>query len=112
MRNAAAPACTADFNELKEQNHTIVDPVAGWGLLMVAAQDGNRSAYKQLLCEIDNWLSEKEGGYGFELDRAAKSSVLIAIHQKRHTYTPTRPFSQWLCAIVEYKQGLSNLPRQ
>src|SRR6266478_5068479 len=28
---------------------------------------------------------------------------LIAIHEKRHTYDPSRPFGAWLVAIARYK---------
>jgi RNA polymerase sigma-70 factor (ECF subfamily) len=33
----------------------------------------------------------------------ATQDTLIAIHQKRHTYVPGRPFRPWLAAIARYK---------
>jgi DNA-directed RNA polymerase specialized sigma24 family protein len=29
--------------------------------------------------------------------------ALIALHEKRHTYDPSRPFGAWLAAIARYK---------
>jgi RNA polymerase sigma factor (sigma-70 family) len=33
----------------------------------------------------------------------AVQDVLLAIHEKRHTYDPRRPFGPWLAAIARYK---------
>src|SRR5260370_14586365 len=33
----------------------------------------------------------------------AIQDTLIAIHEKRHTYDPTRPFGAWLAAVARYK---------
>jgi RNA polymerase sigma-70 factor (ECF subfamily) len=33
----------------------------------------------------------------------AVQDVLLAIHEKRHTYDPARPFGPWLAAIARYK---------
>jgi RNA polymerase sigma-70 factor (ECF subfamily) len=33
----------------------------------------------------------------------ATQDTLIAIHEKRHTYDPARPFEAWLAAIARYK---------
>ena len=33
----------------------------------------------------------------------AVQNVLLAIHEKRHTYDPVRPFGPWLAAIARYK---------
>jgi RNA polymerase sigma-70 factor (ECF subfamily) len=33
----------------------------------------------------------------------AIQETLIAVHQKRHTYDPSRPFGAWLVAIARYK---------
>jgi RNA polymerase sigma factor (sigma-70 family) len=75
-----------------------------WGRLMAAAQDGNGGAYNRLLSEIQPWL------YRFFARRLplgmaddATQDTLIAIHQKRHTYEPGRPFRPWLAAIARYK---------
>jgi RNA polymerase sigma-70 factor (ECF subfamily) len=33
----------------------------------------------------------------------AVQDALLAIHKKRHTYDPARPFGPWLAAIARYK---------
>lgn len=75
-----------------------------WGQLMKAAQGGHGGAYRRLLSEIDPWLHRFYAG---RLPPAmvddAVQDTLIAIHNKRHTYAPERPFRPWLAAIARYK---------
>jgi RNA polymerase sigma factor (sigma-70 family) len=77
---------------------------ARWGRLMVAAQIGDSRGYEQLLRELDAWLRRF---YARRLPAPAAEDavqeVLLAIHRKRHTYTPSRPFGAWFMAIVRYK---------
>lgn len=75
-----------------------------WGRLMEAAQAGNGGAYSRLLNEVQPWLVRY---YSRRLplhmvDDAAQDT-LMAIHQKRHTYEPGRPFRPWLAGIARYK---------
>lgn len=75
-----------------------------WGRLMEAAQGGNGGAYNRLLNEVQPWLVRY---YSRRLplhmvDDAAQDT-LMAIHQKRHTYEPGRPFRPWLAGIARYK---------
>lgn len=75
-----------------------------WGQLMEAAQGGNGGAYNRLLNEVQPWLVRY---YSRRLplhmvDDAAQDT-LMAIHQKRHTYEPGRPFRPWLAGIARYK---------
>jgi RNA polymerase sigma factor (sigma-70 family) len=75
-----------------------------WGRLMEAAQNGNGGAYNRLLKEVQPWLVRY---YNRRLplhmvDDAAQDT-LMAIHQKRHTYEPGRPFRAWLAGIARYK---------
>ena len=71
---------------------------------MKAAQAGDNKAYEQLLREVDAWLSRY---YARRLPRPAaedaRQDVLLAIHAKRHTYSPSRPFGAWVTAIARYK---------
>jgi RNA polymerase sigma-70 factor (ECF subfamily) len=71
---------------------------------MVAAQIGDSRGYEQLLRELDAWLRRF---YARRLPAPAAEDavqeVLLAIHRKRHTYTPSRPFGAWFMAIVRYK---------
>jgi RNA polymerase sigma-70 factor (ECF subfamily) len=75
-----------------------------WGELMVAGQQGHGGAYRRLLSEIDPWLHRY---YARRLPEAmvddAVQETLIAVHNKRHTFTPGRPFRPWLTAIARYK---------
>jgi RNA polymerase sigma-70 factor (ECF subfamily) len=75
-----------------------------WSELMVAAQAGNGGAYRRLLGEVGVWLHRY---YARRLPASmvqdAAQDTLIAIHVKRHTFDPSRPFEAWLRAIARYK---------
>jgi RNA polymerase sigma factor (sigma-70 family) len=75
-----------------------------WGGLMRSAQAGNGGAYRRLLEEVGVWLRRY---YAHRLPASivddAVQDTLIAIHRKRHTYDPSRPFEAWLGAIARYK---------
>jgi RNA polymerase sigma-70 factor (ECF subfamily) len=75
-----------------------------WGSLMAAAQTGHGAAYRNLLEEVGVWLRRY---YARRLPSSmiddAMQDALIAIHEKRHTYDPSRPFGPWLSAIARYK---------
>jgi RNA polymerase sigma factor (sigma-70 family) len=75
-----------------------------WDAMMVAAQAGDATTYNRLLSEVAAWLQRY---YARRLPQAmiddAIQDALIAVHQKRHTYDPTRPFGAWLAAIARYK---------
>jgi len=75
-----------------------------WGAMMVAAQNGDSAAYRRLLLEVSSWLRHYHGCRS----RAVVMDVLVedtltALHEKRHTYQPSRPFRDWLIAIARYK---------
>lgn len=75
-----------------------------WGAWMAAAQGGNGGAYHRLLTELQGWLARY---YSRRLPMAqvddAVQDTLLAIHMKRHTYDPARPFKPWLAAVARYK---------
>jgi RNA polymerase sigma factor (sigma-70 family) len=79
-------------------------PGQDWDGLMAAAQVGDANAYRTLLSELAVWLRRY---YARRLPPAmtedAVQDVLLAIHEKRHTYNPDRPFGPWLAAIARYK---------
>ena len=79
-------------------------PGQNWDQLMAAAQAGEANAYRTLLGEVALWLHRY---YARRLPAAmtedAVQDVLLAIHEKRHTYDPARPFGPWLAAIARYK---------
>jgi RNA polymerase sigma-70 factor (ECF subfamily) len=76
-----------------------------WSLLMVSAQSGNETDYRQLLEElagvIQKFLRNRFGSFAYIED--CVQEALIAIHQARHTYDPKRPFRPWMFAIVRNK---------
>ncbi len=71
---------------------------------MRAAQSGDATAYHRLLTEVGHWLRRY---YVRRLPPAfvddSIQDTLLAIHQKRHTYDPARPFGPWLAAIARHK---------
>jgi RNA polymerase sigma-70 factor (ECF subfamily) len=75
-----------------------------WQALMTMALQGHGGAYHRLLSEIEPWLRRF---YARRLPPAfledAVQDALIAVHTKRHTYQPDRPFRPWLAAIARYK---------
>jgi RNA polymerase sigma factor (sigma-70 family) len=75
-----------------------------WSALMAAAQVGNAGVYHRLLSEVGIWLRRY---YARRLPPSvvddAVQDTLLAIHEKRHTYDPARPFEPWLAAIARYK---------
>jgi len=79
-------------------------PSQNWDQAMAAAQAGDANAYRTLLVELASWLRRY---YARRLPPAmiedAVQDVLLAIHEKRHTYDPARPFGPWLAAIARYK---------
>jgi len=71
---------------------------------MSAAQSGDASMYHRLLQELGAWLQRyftRRLPPGMVDD--AVQDTLFAIHQKRHTYDPSRPFGPWLAAVARYK---------
>ena len=75
-----------------------------WGALMAAAQAGHGGAYRRLLGEIRPWLLRY---YARRLPPGcvddAVQEAMIAVHTKRATFDPARPFGPWLAAIARYK---------
>lgn len=75
-----------------------------WGELMLAGRAGDEVAYEQLLRELDRWL---RGYYARRLPYSAaddaKQEALLAIHAKRHTFEPSKPFGAWVRTIAHYK---------
>lgn len=76
-----------------------------WSGLMIGAQAGNESDYRQLLNEladvIERFLRSRFGNYHFIED--CVQEALIAVHQARHTYDHKRAFRPWVFAIVRNK---------
>lgn len=93
-----------EAGERREGSAAVGGEADAWGELMAAAQAGNGGAYRRLLQEVDPWLRRF---YARRLPPSmvedAAQDALIAIHAKRHTYEPGRPFRPWLAAVARYK---------
>jgi len=75
-----------------------------WGRLMAAALAGHKGAYNRLLGEIQPWLERYfMRRLPMSIAEDLAQECLIAVHQKRHTYEPGRPFRPWLATIARYK---------
>lgn len=82
----------------------VPDDPRGWGALMVAAQAGQPGPYRRLLGELRPWLLRY---FARRLPPSAVEDAvqetLLALHAKRHTWQPDRPFGPWLAGIARYK---------
>jgi RNA polymerase sigma-70 factor (ECF subfamily) len=72
--------------------------------LMAQSQRGDRDAYRALLTLVGPLLGR------FFCRRVADSALddlvqdtLMALHRKRHSWDPSRPFLPWLSAIARYR---------
>jgi RNA polymerase sigma-70 factor (ECF subfamily) len=73
-----------------------------WGMLMQAAQGGDRPSYDRLLREI---LPDLRAVVTARVADAASvddavQNALLSIHRARHTFQPGRPFGPWMRAIA------------
>lgn len=79
------------------------DQEAELGRLMIAAQQGDRHAYEDLLGRVavlaQGYVRRRVGDAAWGED--VVQECLIALHRARHTYDPARPFAPWLYAIVQ-----------
>lgn len=74
--------------------------------LMLEGLAGNERSHRQLLVEVADrlrsYFRSRLGG-GHEATEDLVQDTLIALHTKRFTYDPERPFTAWLHAIARYK---------
>lgn len=71
---------------------------------MAAALAGDAQAYRTLLVQLVPWLQRYyQQRVPSMMVEDAVQDVLLAIHEKRHTYDPARPFAPWLAAIARHK---------
>ncbi len=79
-------------------------PRGNWDHLMAAALAGDADAYRKLLAELVPWLRRYyQRRLPHSMTEDAVQDVLLAVHEKRHTYDPSRPFGPWLAAVARYK---------
>lgn len=80
------------------------DLLAGCSELMVAAQSGDKRAYAKLLSQCQEWLRVYlHRRIAPDLVEEVSQEILLAVHLKRHTYEPARPFAPWFVGIARYK---------
>ena len=80
---------------------------------MARAQDGDQSAYRQLLYEIARYLRSVVAQHQrnpADVEDTVQD-ILLTVHAVRHTYDPSRPFGPWLVAIA-HRRIVDRLRRQ
>lgn len=77
---------------------------ATFARLMAAMQQGDRAAANVLLTEAGLWLERyfRRRVPPGQVDDLVQE-VLIALHAKRASWDPARPFLPWLAAIARYR---------
>lgn len=76
-----------------------------WTALMILTQEGDSSAYNELLSSLHYVLSAYFGqrlwDKSYEDDLI--QDTLMSVHTSRHTYDPYYPFTAWLFGIAHHK---------
>lgn len=92
-----------NFPEEARKRPSSVD-LAPCGPLMAKAQQGDKKAYNEVLTLCEAWLKTYlPRRLAQDHVEEAIQETLLAVHRKRHTYDPTRPFPPWFVAIARFK---------
>lgn len=74
--------------------------------LMLQSLAGDAAAYRMFLDELTarlrSYLRRRLGGLPDEIEDLLQE-LLLAVHNKRHTYDPKQPLTSWVQAIAHYK---------
>jgi RNA polymerase sigma-70 factor, ECF subfamily len=74
--------------------------------LMLQSLAGDAVAYRMFLDELTarlrSYLRRRLGGLPDEVEDLLQE-LLLAVHNKRHTYDPKQPLTSWVQAIAHYK---------
>jgi RNA polymerase sigma-70 factor (ECF subfamily) len=74
--------------------------------LMLQGLAGDAAAYRMFLDELTthlrSYLRRRLGGLPDEVEDLLQE-LLLAVHNKRHTYDPKQPLTAWAQAITRYK---------
>jgi RNA polymerase sigma-70 factor, ECF subfamily len=74
--------------------------------LMLRSQAGDAAAHGELLGRLAQLLRgyhrRRLGGHDADTEDLVQES-LIAVHERRHTYDPARPFTAWAYAVARHK---------
>lgn len=83
------------------------EPGDAWGRLLAVANGGDARAYARFLAAVTPILRgiirARGEGLGAADCEDVLQEVLLAVHLKRHTWTPGAPVRPWLYAITRYK---------
>lgn len=83
------------------------DRAHAWQGWFSAARGGDRAAYERFLRDvipvIRGIVRARAGGLGGSVTEDIVQDVLLAIHDKRHTWREGEPVQPWLYAITRYK---------
>jgi RNA polymerase sigma-70 factor (ECF subfamily) len=77
--------------------------------LMLASLDGDAASHRALLDQLSRRLRAYYKGKLAAIGRGASEAedlvqeAVLAIHIKRHTYSPAEPLTPWVHAIARYK---------
>jgi RNA polymerase sigma-70 factor (ECF subfamily) len=73
---------------------------------MLQSLAGDAAAYRMFLDELTarlrSYLRRRLGGLPDEVEDLLQE-LLLAVHNKRHTYDPKQPLTSWVQAIAHYK---------
>jgi RNA polymerase sigma-70 factor (ECF subfamily) len=71
---------------------------------MEKALQGDQRSYDELLAELAIWLRRYfSRRMPYDAVEDTIQDVLLAVHFKRYTYMPSRPFGPWVAAIARFK---------
>ena len=74
--------------------------------LMLRSLAGDAAAYgiflEELTARLRSYLRRRLGGLPEEVEDLLQE-LLLAVHNKRHTYDPKQPLTAWVQAIARYK---------
>jgi len=92
-------------SETSEAGSDVRTDEAALRLMMIASLDGDAAAHRRLLGALVPVL---RGYFGRRSPDQAQvedlvQETLIAIHTRRGSYDPVRPFGPWLFAVARYK---------
>ncbi len=74
------------------------------GRLMALSQMGDAQAHEAVLVACQRWLRRfYDGKIGSQHAEELVQETLLAVHNKRASYDPGRPFMPWLAAIARYR---------
>ncbi len=77
-----------------------------WKELAALAQGGDKRAYSELLSTIVPFIKARISPQLANPDWVddITQDVLISVHKSLHSYSPDRPFTPWLMAVVQFRK--------